>query len=98
MRVKITYTVELEEVEAEVAEIMSRATNDLDDAYQEIARIQTELDTKTGQLDDYTKSINFARIKMIKADQILQDCEAILLGYNNAKEQQEELENEVQVG
>ena len=38
MRVKISYTVELEEVESEVAEIMSRAASDLDYAYQEIVR------------------------------------------------------------
>ena len=35
MRVKIAYTVEVEEVPKEVAEIMTRATNDLDEAYQE---------------------------------------------------------------
>ena len=34
MRVKITYTVELEEVESEVSEIMSRAVLDLDFSYQ----------------------------------------------------------------
>ena len=98
MRVKIAYTVELDEVEKEVAEIMSKATNDLDNAYQEIARMQAELDTQTGQPDGYMESIIFARTKMLTADQILQDCHAILEGYHKAKEQLKEIENEVQDG
>ena len=50
MRVKIAYTVKLEEVEKEVSEIMSRAASDLDFAYQELTRIQLDLNTKTGDI------------------------------------------------
>ena len=52
MRVKIAYTVELEEVEREVSEIMCRAASDLDFAYQEVVKIQVDLDTKSGEVDD----------------------------------------------
>ena len=98
MRVKIAYTVELGQVENEVAEIMSKATNDLDDAYQELINLQNSLDTQTGEIKDHLKSIHFARTKLGKADQILDDCYLILEGLNQTKEQLEEGEHEVQDG
>ena len=98
MRVKIAYTVELEEVEAEVAEIMSRAALDLDFAYQEVARIQMDLNTNIGDLKDKGQLINIIRRKMAKADQILLDCQLILEGLELAKQQIEEQQNEIQDG
>ena len=98
MRVKIAYTVELEEVEAEVAEIMSRAALDLDFAYQEVARIQMDLNTNIGDLKDKGQLINIIRRKVSKADQILLDCQLILEGLQEAKQQIEEQQNEIQDG
>ena len=98
MRVKITYTVRLEEVETEVAEIMSRATNDLDDAYQELINVQAQLDTQTGVIEDHLKAIHFARAKMGLADQILEDCYHILEGLDKTRKQLKEKEHEVQDG
>ena len=98
MRVKIAYTVELEEIEPEVAKIMSKATNDIDDAHQEVTRIQNELKTNTGNSDQYLESIHFARVKMAKADQILEDCYLIIQGLKQANKQQEETTNEIQDG
>lgn len=98
MRVKITYTVELDEVETEVSEIMSRAVNDLDFSYQELTRLQLDLDTKTGKIEDHASMLDRIRIKMAKADQILEDCQSILIGLVNAKKQIEEQENEIQDG
>ena len=98
MRVKIAYTVELEDVETEVAEIMSRAATDIDDSYQEIVNLQNQLDTKTAELDRSLESIHFMRTKMAKADQILEDCYLILQGLDHAKKQVEEQDNEVQDG
>ncbi len=95
MRVKIAYTVELEEVEAEVAEIMSRAADDLNFAYQEVVKLQTDLDTKTGEIDDQILQIDTLRIRMAKADQILEDCHLILKGLGQAKKQIEEQQNEI---
>ena len=97
MRVKIAYTVELEEVEREVSEIMCRAASDLDFAYQEVTGIQADLDTKTGDLESKLASIDTIRRKMMKADQILEDCQFILQGLGQARAKMEE-ENEVQDG
>tara|TARA_A100001391_G_scaffold125059_1_gene85272 strand:- start:88 stop:384 length:297 start_codon:yes stop_codon:yes gene_type:complete len=98
MRVKIAYTVELEEVESEVSEIMSRAALDLDFAYQEVVRIQMDLDTNVGDLKGKDEQINIIRRKMAKADQILLDCQLILEGLELAKQQIEEQQNEIQDG
>lgn len=98
MRVKIAYTVDLEEVESEVAEIMSRASLDLDFAYQEVVRIQMDLDTNVGDLNSKIKQLDTIRRKMARADQIIEDCQFILQGLGQAKQQLEEQENEVQDG
>ena len=98
MRVKITYTVELEDVEEEVAEIMSKATDALDFSYQELVRIQLDLDKKVGNIDNQIEKIDIIRRKMMKADQVLEDCHSILHGYRVAKEKIKEKENEIQDG
>jgi len=97
MRVKIAYTVDLEEVEQEVAEIMSRATEDLDYSYQELIRIQIDLDTNVGDLNNKIQQLDTIRRKMARADQILEDCQFILQGLGQARAKMEE-ENEVQDG
>jgi hypothetical protein len=98
MRVKIAYTVELDQVESETAEIMSRAAIDLDMAYQEIINLQNQLDTGTGDPKKNIESIHFARVKLAKADQILEDCYLILNGLQDTRAKLEEKENEIQDG
>ena len=98
MRVKIAYTVKLEEVEPEVAEIMSRAATDLYKAYQEVINIQNQLDTKTGLTKDHLSNLHFARTKMAEADQILEDCYLIIEGLDKTRTELEEKENEIQTG
>jgi len=98
MRVKIAYTVELEEVESEVSEIMSRAASDLDYAYQEVTRIQLDLHTDTGDLESKVKELDKIRLKLGRADQVLDDCLSILQGLDQAKKQIEEQEDEIQDG
>jgi len=98
MRVKIAYTVELEQVEKEVAEIMTRASTDLDKAYQEVVNIQNQLDTGTGDLDKNIEGIHFARTRLAKADQILEDCNLILQGLVQTRKNIEEQQNEIQDG
>jgi len=98
MRVKITYTVQLEEVEAEVSEIMSRASNDLDFCYQELTRLQLDLNTKTGDIESHALMVDKIRIKMAKADQVLEDCQNILIGLVNTKKQLQEQDDEIQDG
>ena len=98
MRVKITYTVELDEVESEVSEIMSRAALDLDYAYQEVTRIKIDLNTNVGDLKSKTKQLDTIRRKLSKADQILEDCQFILQGLEQTKLKIEEQKNEIQDG
>lgn len=98
MRVKIAYTVELEEVESEVSEIMSRAALDLDFAYQEAVRVQMDLDTNVCDLNSKIQQLDTIRRKMAKADQILSDCQSILQGLEQTKKQIEEQKNEIQDG
>ena len=98
MRVKIAYTVELEEVEKEVSEIMTKALGDLDFCYQETINLQNSMDTGTNNLEESIETINIMRKKMMRADQILDDCYLILQGLAQAKKQLEEKENEIQDG
>jgi hypothetical protein len=98
VRVKIAYTVEIEEVEKEVAEIMSRATDDLDFCYQETINLQNSMDTGTNNLEESIEIINIMRKKMMRADQVLEDCHAVLEGLSNVRKQLKEKENEVQDG
>lgn len=95
MRVKIAYTVELEEVESEVAEIMEKAATNLDEAYQQVIKIQSSLSSDDTGLDDL-RSINNIRKKMMQADQVLEDCFIILEGYKAALKQIKEQENEIE--
>lgn len=98
MRVKIAYTVELEEVEKEVSEIMTRALGDLDFCYQETINLQNAMDTGTNNLEESIETINIMRKKMMRADQVLEDCYLILQGLNQTKKQLKENENEIQDG
>ena len=98
MRVKISYTVEMEEVEKEVAEIMSKASSDLDEAFHEIVSTQNLIDTQAGNLEQYLETIDLARKRMMRADQVLEDCASILQGYQQAKKAIEEQEDAIQNG
>ena len=98
MRVKISYTLNIEEVEKEVSEIMSRASSSLDFGYQEVTRIQMDLDTKTGDLESKIDMLDKIRLKLAIADQVLEDCSLILEGLKQAKAQLEEKQNEIQDG
>ena len=98
MRVKIAYTVKLEEVEKEVAEIITRAADDLDFCYQEVIALQGSIDTDSSDLDKNIKTIKSMREKMVSADQVLSDCEIILEGLLNVRKELEETEYETQDG
>ena len=101
MRVKISYTVELEEGEREVADIMSKAQEELDHAFHEVTGLQHLIQTQTGDLEKNLESIDFARRKMMKADQVLEDCYSILHGYRETLkklDEMEEIKNETENG
>ena len=98
MRVKIAYTVELEEVEKEVSEIMTRALGDLDFCYQETINLQNSMDTGTNNLEESIEMIQIMRKKMAKADIVMEDCQSVLEGLANVRKQLEEAKDEIQDG
>lgn len=94
MKVKIAYTVDLQEVEIEVQELVTRALNSL-----EIAQVGTEyvcekLDTQEVSIENLIRRIEQAREEMLKADTVLNDCQTILEGYDNILKKAEESEDE----
>jgi hypothetical protein len=98
VRVKISYTVDIEEVEKKVSEIMVKASDNLEFACQEVIRVQLDLSTKTGSIDDKLQLIDQLRHKLSSADQVLEDCYLILDGLKQAKIQIKERQNEIQDG
>lgn len=83
MKVKIAYTVDLEEVELEVQELVTRALNSLEEAHLATEHVCDKLDTQEVSIDSLIKKIEQARLEMLKADTILNDCGTILSGYND---------------
>ena len=98
MRVKIAYTVEIEEVEKKVSEIISNAIDDIEFANQETMRIRLDLSTKTGNLEDKVNMLEKIRVKLASADQVIDDCYLILEGLRQAKLEIQEKEDEIQDG
>ena len=64
MRVKISYTVDIEEVERKVAEIISSAVDDIDFANEETMRVRIDLFVRLGNLQIYQR-----KIKNLKSNQ-----------------------------
>ena len=98
MRVKISYTVDIEEVERKVAEIISSAVDDIDFANEEAMRVRIDLSTKVGDLESKVNMLDKIRLKLASADQVLEDCYLILDGLKQARKQIEEQKNEIQDG
>ena len=98
MRVKISYTVDIEEVEKKVAEIISNAIDDIEFANQEAMRIRLDLSTKVGDVESKVNMLEEIRLKLASADQVLEDCYLILEGLRQARIQLEEHQNEIQDG
>jgi hypothetical protein len=90
MRVKIAYTVELEEIEGEVKEIMQKALLDIEQALEKTTTATDSLDTGNEKIMSVIQSFDMARRKLAKADLILADCQEILLGYIQVLEQASE--------
>mgnify|MGYP005728542771 CR=1 FL=1 len=93
MRVKIAFTVDIDEVEEEVVTIMQKALSDIDkasdfafDATSKLSRGNEDINIIINQMDE-------ARKRLSKADQVIMDCYEILKAY---KETLAKLEQEVE--
>jgi hypothetical protein len=82
MRVKIAYTVEIEEVETEVQEIISKGLKNLEDALEDANEVCKGLNTSK-DLGELILRIEETRINLFKADSNLSDCHEILMGYSS---------------
>ena len=93
MRVKIAYTVELEEVENEVKEILGKGITDIDDALSDSMHVLSELDSGQ-ELPYLIETLDSSRRKLARADAVLADCQTILDAYNQVLQKLEEEQNE----
>ena len=84
MRVKLQYTVELEEVPGETRGLFSRANEEIRDASDHVDDIFIAIDSGT-DYESILDSIKSTRLSLAEADFRLGDAEAILSGYLQAK-------------
>jgi len=98
MRVKMQYSVDLEEIPTETRPLLSRANSEIRDAGDHMDDVFALMDTGT----DYANivdSIEEARKNLAEADFRLGDAQAILTGYLRAKHappQQPDMSQEVE--
>ena len=103
MKVKIAYTVNLEDIPQEVSDLMTKAVEAAEDAADASRRIKGLLPVGTITIAEARKELDFVRRRMELADTVFSDCVGILEGYENALKQIEEKElqeekNEIQDG
>ena len=84
MRVKLQYSVELEEVPGETRGLFSRANEEIREASDHVDDIFIAIDSGT-DYENILDSIKSARLSLAEADFRLGDAEAILTGYLQAK-------------
>ena len=84
MRVKMQYTVNLDEVPKETRRLFSRANGEIHDAGDHMDDIFVFIDSGT-DYENMLDSIEQARKNLAEADFRLGDAEAILQGYMQAK-------------
>ena len=84
MRVKLQYSVELDEVPKETRRLFSRANEEIRDAGDHMDDIFIAIDSGT-DYENILDSIKSARLSLAEADFRLGDSEAILNGYLQAK-------------
>ena len=90
MRVRISYSVDLDDVTSEVAHMVSKNNSNLHDAVEMIERALKDLETdKNVDVSSCASIIDRARQKLSSFDLVLQDAHVILEGFADALEQLE---------
>lgn len=80
MRVKITYSVDFDDVPRRVSSLIAESLNELKTLSRQL-EIATE---STNPALERMQKIDDARRKMAAVDSVLEDCYSILAGYNKA--------------
>jgi hypothetical protein len=84
MRVRLSYSVELEDVPDSVAELIEGELFRIDRAKEKIGKAYQTLCKEEPHLELVVKSIDEARQSLAAIDVRLSECENILLGYKQA--------------
>ena len=90
MRVRLTYTVELEDVPDSVAELIEGELYRIDNVKESIGHAYNALSQDEPHLDLVAKSLDKARQTLGAIDVRLSECESILAGYERAMNPPEE--------
>ena len=86
MRVRISYSVDLDDVPAECARMLHDSLEHIEEIKEKIASIANEIDDDKVQAWLIKDKIERCRNKLAKLDSILADNDMILEGYFKAKE------------
>ena len=86
MRVRISYSVDLDDVPAECARMLHDSLEHIEEIKEKVASIANEIDDDKVQAWLIKDKIERCRNKLAKLDSILADNDMILEGYFKAKE------------
>ena len=89
MRVRISYSVDLEDVPSECARMLVESLEKINDIHREIESLVDTLDSKDTVAWQIKDKIGRCRQKMAKVDMVLEDNSMILEGYFSTKEPEE---------
>ena len=90
MRVRISYSVDLDDVPLECARMLHDSIEYIEEVREEISELIKQLDDDKGQAWLAKDKIERCRNKLAKLDAILADNDMILEGYFSAKEPEAE--------
>ena len=90
MRVRISYSVDLDDVPAECARMLHDSIEQIEEVREEIGNLVKQLDDDTAQGWLARDNIDRCRRKLAKLDAVLEDNDMILQGYFETKESHEE--------
>ena len=86
MRVRISYSVDLDDVPSECARMLHDSTENIEEIREEISELVKQLDDDKAQGWLVKDKIDRCRQKLAKLDAILSDNDMILAGYFSAKD------------
>jgi len=86
MRVRISYSVDLENVPSECARMLHDALEQIEEVKEEISDLVRQLDDDKAQLWIVKDKIDSSRKNLARLDLVLADNDMILEGYFKAKE------------
>ena len=86
MRVRISYSVDLDDVPAECARMLHDSIEHIEELREDIDGLIKQLDDNKAQVWLVKDKINRCREKLAKLDSVLADNDMILQGYFTAKE------------